>query len=396
MAASTDSTVSLGTDGAPQELRSSRRLPTHVHVAVIGGGFAGAATAAALATAGAGPGVILEREALPGTHASGRNAALARQVEFDEVIRSLAIDGVQRMRAHADAGRGTLVDDRGGVYIASAARADMLATLAADLKATGIDTEVWTAARARRRVPFLSGIDVGAALFCASDGMIQIHDVLSSLLATAKQGGFPLATRCAADDLLIEAGRVTGVVTTLGTLRADLVVDATGAWAGRLGRASAPLPLRPLRRHLFVSGDTPTIPRDAPILWDLDAGYYFRPEGAGLLLSPCDESEHVPAPPDTDPAATVLLAEKLTRHAPALANLEVRRGWACLRTFAPDRRPVIGFDPQIGGLFHVAALGGFGATTAMSVGALAASLIAAGAPHPLDPRRFAGLTPQAA
>lgn len=71
----------------------------------------------------------------------------------------------------------------------------------------------------------------------------------------------------------------------------------------------------------------------------------------------------------------MLLADKLLEYASGLSDLRVRRGWACLRTFAPDRRPVIGWDPEIQGLFHVAGLGGFGVTTSVVIGDIASSLI---------------------
>jgi hypothetical protein len=58
--------------------------------------------------------------------------------------------------------------------------------------------------------------------------------------------------------------------------RARIVVDTTGASAGCLGRGSAPLPLKRLRRHLFVSGVARLLPYVAPLVRDLDVGYFIR------------------------------------------------------------------------------------------------------------------------
>jgi len=113
-------------------------------------------------------------------------------------------------------------------------------------------------------------------------------------------------------------------------------------------------------------------------VWDLDIGYYLRREGVGLLLCPCDETEHPPGIPTVDPDAADLLADKLLEHAPGLADVALRRCWSCLRTFAPDRLPIIGWDSQISGLFHVSGLGGFGVTTSLAVGVLASTLICGG------------------
>ncbi len=339
---------------------------------VIGSGFAGASVAATLAQAGI-AGLLLEREPLPGSHASGRNAGIARQLEAQPVLAKLAIEGVRRLRAKSVEGRPVLRES-GGLYLLHGApdRASWWQVL---MLQHGVPCELMPADDARQRFPFLGQFNFDHALFFPTDGVVDIHALLSGLLAEAKASGLEVITGCAADSLMLEEGAVAGVRTPRGNVKAHLVIDATGAWAGRLGRETDPLRLQPLRRHLFVSGDCKLVPCDAPTVWDLDVAYYLRPEGNGLLLCPCDESEHPPGEPAIDPAAQDLLVEKLLKHAPGLAGVSLRRSWACLRTFAPDRLPVIGWDPQIRGLFHVSGLGGFGMTTSLAVGNIASTLI---------------------
>ncbi len=343
---------------------------------VIGGGFAGASVAAALGRAGV-SGVLLEREPLPGTYASGRNAGIARQVESHPTLARLAIEGVRRLRAKTVDGRPVL-RETGGLYLLHG-DSDRAARWQSPMRQHDVPCDLITASEARQRFPFLGQFNFDCALFSPTDGVVDIHALLSELLAAAKASEFEVITGCGADSLMLEEGMVCGVRTPRGNVKARLVVDATGAWAGRLGREAEPLPLRALRRHLFVSSDCEFLPRDAPTVWDLDVGYYLRPEGAGLLLCPCDETEHPPGEPAVDPAAQDLLVEKLLQHAPGLAGVSLRRNWACLRTFAPDRLPVIGWDPQIRGLFHVSGLGGFGMTTSLAIGDIAATMICGGA-----------------
>jgi len=357
------------------------RLPSQVDVVVIGAGFAGASVAAALTRAGVASGVILEREALPGSHASGRNAAMVRQVESDPLLRKLAIEGVQRLRAKTVNGSPVLRQS-GGIYLTHG-EPHRAAEWCAQLHEQCVPSELLSVVKARQRFPFLNSFEFDYALFCASDGIVDIHALLSDLLAEARHAGFEIITECACESLILEGSVarrpvVRGVRTMQGEIGARIVVDAAGAWAGCVGRESAPLPLRRLRRHLFVSGDSELLPHSAPLVWDLDAGYYVRPEGAGLLLCPCDETEHPAGAPEIDPEAEDLLVEKLLRHAPGLAGISLRRSWACLRTFAPDRRPIIGWDPEIDGLFHVSGLGGFGMTTSLAVGDIASTLICGG------------------
>lgn len=358
----------------------------YVDVAVIGAGFAGASVAAALARAGVTSGLILEREPMPGVHASGRNAAMARQLESDEALAQLTLEGVRRLRAKRVAGHPVL-NETGGLYLIQGT-ADEAAGQLEPLREHSVPVEVLEPGDARRRFPFLSGFSFSHALFCPTDGIVDIHALLSDLLAEAASGGFEFVTECTADDLILDGGAVRGLQTSHGQVRAGIVINAAGAWAGHIGRASAPLPLKPLRRHLFFGICDGSVPRDAPLVWDLDIRYYVRPEGAGLLLCACDEAERPPGIPAVDPEIAELLADKLLTYAPGLANVSVRRSWACLRTFAPDRFPVIGWDPKISGLFHVSGLGGFGVTTSLAVGELASALISGKAVNWIDANSF--------
>ncbi len=356
---------------------------TMPQVVIIGAGFAGASTAWALARLGAGPGVILEREPTYGVHASGRNAGLLKVSEEDPLVRALAIRSVAHLST-IEAHEPDLVRHTGGVALGGAGWAGAFEHLSGVLEEARVESSILTASHARERWPILRSVSFESAFWCACEGVVDVHALLTHYLRVARSSGFVLRTNTGAEALIVEGGRVVGVETLAGPVRADLVVDATGAWAGRLGREGRPLPLEPRRRHLFVTGPVSGVDRDLPFVWAEDAGYYFRPEGDGLLLSPCDETPWPPGLPPTDPAAAELLAEKLARHAPGFADLAVRNQWACLRTFAPDGRPLIGPDPDLPGLFHVSGLGGFGMMTSAAVGELSAALIAGTRPDWID------------
>jgi glycine/D-amino acid oxidase-like deaminating enzyme len=351
---------------------------------IIGAGFAGASTAWALTRLGEGPGVILERESAVGVHASGRNAGLLKISEDDLVVRTLTVRTAEHLKPIEEA-ETDLIRHAGGLTLAPADRAAGLDELDQHLRRDGVRSERWSAAQARDRFPLLRHVLFDAALWCPAEGVVDVHALLTHYLRAARAGGFPLRTGCGVEDLIVEAGRVAGVETPAGPIRADVVIDATGAWAGRLGRAGRRLPLQPVRRHLFVSGPVEGVTRDLPFVWVEGADFYFRSEGDGLLLSPCDQTPADPGMPSTDPAAAEMLADKLARQAPGLGNLSLRKAWACLRTFAPDRRPLIGADPDLPGLFHVSGLGGFGMMTSAAVGELAALLLTGRAPDWIDP-----------
>ena len=363
-----------------------RELPEQTGVIVVGAGFAGAATAWALTRSNCGTGVILEREATLGAHASGRNAGLARQVESDPVTTALSVRSMSHIR-RLERERGELLRPTGSLTVASGHRVASLVQDHESCRQAGVPTLFMPARDARARFQSLERLRFEAAVWCPSDGVMDIHALLVRYLKVAS--GFTLCSGRAADELLIAGGRVVGVRSGSSEVRADAVVDACGAWAGQLSREHSPLPIEPLRRHLFVSGPLHYVERDWPFTWSLDGPFYMRPEGDGLLLSPCDETPCPPGVPQVDPSAAHLLAEKLSHHAPGLMDVSLRRTWACLRTFVPDRRPVIGPDAALPGLFHASALGGFGMTASAAIGELAASFVTGTRPDWIDPQLVA-------
>jgi len=154
--------------------------------------------------------------------------------------------------------------------------------------------------------------------------------------------------------------------------------------AGRAGLA--PLGFVPRRRHLFILGGNALVPHGSPAVWDVGRGVYLRPEGTGVLASPCDE-DPFPAgleEPKVVPAVRALLAEKLAEAFPCYGRFTVNRAWAGLRTFAPDGRFVIGPDPRLRGFAWAAGLGGHGVSTAVAVGEALADLVLDGRTRLVD------------
>jgi D-arginine dehydrogenase len=152
------------------------------------------------------------------------------------------------------------------------------------------------------------------------------------------------------------------------------------------------LPVVPLRRHLAVLEPPRALPAAHPVVWRLTDEVYFRPESGGVLASPCDELQWSA----NDAVATsseqlAKLGELLPTVAAGLADARVRRAWAGLRSFAPDREFVVGSDVRAPGLFWIAGLGGRGVTCGLALGEVCANAVL-GRPDPLlrvfDPSRL--------
>ena len=345
-------------------------------VVIIGGGIAGLSLAFHLARAGQKGIVLLEREDQPGTYASGHNAAVARSLTGRDEHTALTVEGRRRL---AEAG---LMTPSGGL-LASLERGPLEA-FQAEADRHGVMV------RHGDGIP-LPGLQASEHLAIPEDGVIDITGLLRTCAEGARTAGADLRFGCALRSLRpTETG--FELDTDRGPLRTKTLAIAAGAWAGELGRmAGSKIAFTPLRRSLVWSGAAH--PQQEPWAWWVDRPFYMRPESGGLLMCPCEEVA-VPLPlrgkqPDTDPAVLEGLFGSLRELAPQLADRPITRYWTGLRTFAPDRRFVIGWDPWNPRLFWSAGFGGHGMTSGLGVGDLAASaFLGTRDAGVLDPSRF--------
>lgn len=345
---------------------------------IIGAGFAGAATAYHLARSGAREILILEQEEILGVHSSGRNAAMVRQVVADRALTELTAEGAAFLRAlPPDWPAPVGFEQNGSLLLGSGEGWRKLVQDAAIARRLGMTAECWTRERALDFVPALQGADFEGAVWCPTDGVVDIHALLTGYIKAAQSLGARVRYRAAVEKIVTREGRVTVVVTADETIMTDTLINAAGPWATAVAKLAGAVaaPLHPCRRHLFVSAPISWVNRKWPFVWDVTHEFYFRPEAGGLLLCPCDQEEMAPCDAPTDESAVELLFEKIQRHLPALSDVALKHRWAGLRTLSADGRFVIGWDPKVKGFFWVAGLGGHGVTTSSAVGALAAKLI---------------------
>lgn len=364
-------------------------METQADVVIVGGGIAGLSALARLAERGV-RAVLVEREPWLAGHASGRNAAMWRPLEEDETTATLAAQSEAWLQLNL----GAAPIERVGLVLAASDEAQ-LAELSERARRDAVACELLRGAALLERSPVLAGGDVRAGLFVPSGGVLDTHAVLTGLASYARARGGELATASAVRSIELSRGRVSGVVLDgERRIRCGAVVLAAGAWNAEL---AAPLGSRvvldPIRRHL-VQLDTKALPRGKPVVWRVgprDDEVYFRAESGGVLASPCDAVLAPAGMPEADPNAAELLARKLARTAPLLESSRVRRAWACLRTFAPDRELVVGEDPAASGLHWLGGLGGRGLAVAVAAaGELASSMLSIPSPlaQRLSPARF--------
>lgn len=348
-----------------------------IDVAIVGAGMAGAGLAARLASRRSV--ALLEAEDAPGRHATGRSAAFWTESYGGPTVQPLTAASRPELE------RLGVLSPRGALHVARSA--DGLEAFAAAF--TDADL-IFYAVDPQDRVPGLSGEWTAglAEPTCADIDVAALH---ARYLTEAKQRGAALLTRWR----VVRAERTGGVwhlTSDKGErLRAAVLVDAAGAWADETAERAgvAPLGLAPLRRTVLQLRLGRAIDPAGPLVLALDERLYWKPVGSERVwLSPSDESPSAPcdAAPDEIDVATALDRFAGMVDWPVAA---VERRWAGLRTFAPDRAPVIGWDRTAEGFFWLAGQGGWGIQTAPAASDLAARVLLGEAePGRYDPARF--------
>jgi D-arginine dehydrogenase len=367
-------------------------------VVIVGGGIAGASLAYFLAERGLTDVVLLEREPRPGVHATGRSAAVLLELDPQPTVQGLKVASAGFLRDPPSGFATQPLLTRSGILLLFREPLwSALRTAAPAVVADGVSLVLLDPEAAAARVPVLVPAELSGAAWLPEDGHIDVHALLSGYLREAARRGVEHRFGVEVRAVIVERGRCTGVVTDAGPLAARWVVDAAGAWAGPLARraGAAPIDLVPLRRTIvtFAAPDGVEV-AGWPLVASDPHQLYFAPESGGLLFSPMDEAPMAPCDPAPGELAVAEGLARLERLAPRLVPRTLRRRWAGLRTFAPDRAPVVGEDPLVRGFFWLAGQGGAGIETSPVVGQLAADLLVAGTTERFDaralgPARFA-------
>jgi D-arginine dehydrogenase len=352
-------------------------------VIIVGGGIAGASLGAEIATSRRT--LIVEAEDQCGYHATGRSAAfylesyggpdvakltMASHDFLDQPPRDFSERGFLRTRGDLHLARGELPDLPGAIRTRIVERSELERIL------PGIRPE-WRRALFEPR--------------CADIDAAGLH---SAYLSRFRRAGGEVRTRAKLEsgkrradcwELRLEGG---------SRLTAPTIINAAGAWADVVADVCqvAPLGVVPKRRTMVQLRVGRAGLRDLPLVDDADGTFYFKGEGDRTIwLSPHDEIATDPcdaAPEEMDIAMAIHRFEGVVDWPVE----RVERSWAGLRSFAPDRLPVYGFDPHVPGFFWCAGQGGFGIQTSPAAAWLSASLLLGQSPDgriaKIDPEVF--------
>lgn len=335
-------------------------------VIIVGGGIAGASLGAQIA--GSRRTLIIEAEEQCGYHSTGRSAAFFLESYGGPDVAKLSLAS----RSFLDAppkdfsARGFL-RTRGDLHLA---RGDL-----PELP-SGVETRVVERAELEELVPGIRP-EWHRALFepgCADIDVAALH---GAFLRRFRLAGGSIATRAGLARAAKKGGKWIVELADGGQLTADVLVNAAGAWADKVALMSdvAPLQILPKRRTMVQLRVARRGLQDLPLVNDSDGTFYFKGEGERTIwLSPHDEipSEACDAAPEEIDVATAI--DRFERVVDWPVE-RVERSWAGLRSFAPDRLPVYGWDRAVDGFFWCAGQGGFGIQTSPAAAKLAAALL---------------------
>jgi sarcosine oxidase, subunit beta len=380
---------------APEFRVSCRnKVKATAEVVIIGGGCMGASTAYHLTRQGVRNVVIVEREPMLGMGSTGRNAGGVRHQFSSEANVRLSIESIRLFERFAEE-VGYEIDFHQDGYLFLLSSEEDLSDFHHSVemqRGLGVDVELLSPEEARRLATGLEVDGVIAATFCARDGIADPNGVTMGFAKAAQAGGAEINRDTQVTGIGTEAGRVTAVETTRGSISTGVVVNAAGPYARDVGKmAGLDVPVLPYRRQVFIT--EPIEPGSAPasriMVIDFETTFYFHREGAGILFGMSDPDE----PSSYNTAVKWEFLEHLTRTAtkrlPALAEAGIAHAWAGLYEMTPDAMPIIGPASEVEGFFMIAGFSGHGFQHSPAAGRILADLIAGAEVRDIDTTPFA-------
>ncbi|MFL6235387.1 MAG: NAD(P)/FAD-dependent oxidoreductase [Thermoanaerobaculia bacterium] len=374
-------------------------------VAVVGAGVMGASVAWHLASRGCRDVVVLDRAPAAGAGSTGRATGGFRAQFATEVNIRLALLAREKLlRFREEIGADSGYRPYGYLFLAAdEAQMAALRSIRPLQHRLGVPVEEIGPEDVARLNPAVRADGIPGGSFCAIDGFIRPLDILNGYVEAARRLGVRFEFGVEVTGLSIAKrlpGRVMAVETTAGPVQARHVVNAAGAWAGRLGKiAGLEIPVTPLRRQVAPTMPTSVLPEDMPMTIFLEDGFHLRVrDGRVLLLWPQPPRPDISADPFDDRFDEGWLPGLLERaHArvPCLRDVPVDRAacWAGLYEMSPDKHVLLGLAPGLENLWLINGSSGHGVMHSPALGQILSEMILDGGAktvdvHALRPSRF--------
>jgi sarcosine oxidase subunit beta len=365
-------------------------------VIIIGAGVQGASLAYHLSQRGVKV-TILEKKFV-GAGATGRSSGLVRMHYDVRQDTELAWVSFQYFRNWKEMVGGDCGFTRTG-FIQLVAPADT-ETLKANVtmhQAIGVPVVLIKGDDVKRLAPSFNVEDIELAAYEPESGYAMPSDTANALINAARAKGAGLLQDCTVTGILTTNSRVTGVKTTQGEFTAAAVINAAGAWAGKVNEmAGLDLPYDTWHHDTMFVARPREIGPSHPTVIDFAYEMYFRPEG-NLTLVGLEDGNPIGESPDseTDHARKGFVErgiDRICKRIPSMENGALHSAHAGYDGITPDQHPMLGAaGPE--GFYLDCGFSGTGFKTAPAVGLCMSELILDGKSKTVDlsiysPHRF--------
>jgi glycine cleavage system aminomethyltransferase T/glycine/D-amino acid oxidase-like deaminating enzyme len=375
---------------------TQQQLPEQARVVIIGGGVIGCSIAYHLTQLGWRDVLLIERKRLTsGTtwHAAGLLTTL-RDTDVQTKLAKYSQDLYRRLEA--ETGQATGLIGCGSIQLAiSPDKAHEMRRGLNMARCFGVEGHEISAAEVQKLWPLADVSNLTAAFYFPNDARANPTDVTQALARGARNGGATIVEETPVTAVLQERGRVTGVRTGRGDVRAEFVVNCAGMWARSIGRlAGVDVPLQPAEHYYLVSEPVASVHPMLPILRDPENSAYIREE-AGKIMVGLFEAVAKPwaengvpedfsfgeIPPDWERMYPHI--ERAMKRVPSLLETGIRVLFCGPESFTPDHNYLMGEAPNLRNFFVAAGFNSLGILSGGGVGLVMAHWIAHGHP-PMD------------
>lgn len=375
-------------------------------IVIIGGGAVGCGTAYQLALAGQTDILVIEKESAVAAVTSAQAAGLVGQVRTTLERTQLAMWSVKTFSdLQKDSKAHPTWRQVGSLRVAlNDARAEEFNRMKAIADHAGLETEFISPKAAEDKWPGMNFSMAKAILWCPTDGYLQPYDLTVSYSSHSSRHGVQFSVNTAAEQIIVQAGRVRGVVTDQGTIQCETVINAAGSHAFHVAKlVGLELPIVPVRHEYFISVPCESLTPDLPVLRIPDLRLYLRTDVNALLVGGWEPNplhadprnyELRGEPPGIEPDWEVLaqFAADLSPHFSKAPDLGIRRVFKGWPTFTPDGRFIVGPTEKAKGFVMAAGCNAHGVSGSAGIGRHVVESLLEPKPSPyvqsLSPNRF--------
>ena len=343
---------------------------------IIGSGMAGMSAAYRLSKYG--KVTVLEKENLLGYHTTGRSAAFFTENYGNKIIRAIT----KASRFFLENPPACFKDNElmtkygGSLFIANKNQSNIVDK---ELKyAQSVSANVFEIDKKSvlNMVPIIKEEYLDRAIHEPDSKVMDVDLIHQGFARGLKENNGKILFNEEAKEITKKNG-LWNVITKNNKFISPILINAAGAWCDEVSILAGcnPLNLSPKRRTVVIFENSSNLNTSQwPVVIDIEDNFYFKSEAGNILASPADETDSPPCdaqPEELDIAMTIDRLQNATNF-----NIKkINHKWAGLRSFFPDRTPIVGEDPLKSGFYWLAGQGGYGIQTSPGISKIIECLI---------------------